>query len=46
MNPLNISAAAAMNFSAMLLISLFLLKLLAIKLAHTPAGQGLAALVL
>lgn len=46
MNPLAISAASAANFAAMFLIAKFLLMQLAIKLRGTPAGQGLAALVL
>jgi hypothetical protein len=43
---LQVSAAAGLNFAAMLLIVLLLLKLAAIKLAGTAFGAGLAFLVL
>lgn len=46
MNALAVSAAAGVNFAAMLLIVLFLLKHLAVMARGTAAGKGLAALVL
>lgn len=46
MNALSVSAAAGMNYVAMFIIASFLLKLVLIKFSDSPAGQGLAALVL
>lgn len=45
MNPLAVGGFAFLNFAAMLVIALFVLKTIAIRFAHTPFGQALGVLV-
>lgn len=45
MNMLTVSAAGAVIFAAYLLVTLYLLRLIAEKWAEHPWAQGLAALV-
>lgn len=45
MNPLAVSGPAFLNFTAMLIVALFVLKLIAMRFAQTPPGQALGVLV-
>jgi len=45
MNPLAVSGPAFLNFVAMLIVALFVLKLVAVRFSDKPAGQALGVLV-